>query len=1146
YEEHIGGSPYTYAVAEGPTDPAKCTLDSTQSIKAGEEFRVTITTYDFHGNPTNHADDTFLCTLDNGDAVEVARADDGTVVFSKLVTAPGSHKLTVLHVPTNTKVAGSPISFEVIGDDDTNTYIAVGISAFLLLVGSFFYRRHQLRAAAQLKQAELEMGYQHERFSEQRKEMEQDKQSLEAEKEELEEEVRRKKHSEEELKVMVDALQSVSKERQDELREVMIESKDIKVEKLLGKGGFGVVNLATYRGAKVAVKQLLKVTDENVTRFRHECFLMKNLAHPHVVKLVGVVWDSEMFACALEFVENGSVEDWLRRTAGGKRYIPPVKMVIGKNNKKRKKKVSLAEVTHRGYNYNRKYDESEHTDQDKAMFAEGKELVTSYALDQRTSIVDKKDLVDFSYTTALELVQIPVGVPTLSDREILYRTTVKLEDDGSFTYCGYSIEDERRQVKKGHVRADTFFCQVMRPLPGSKGKKTEVLRLNRIDPKFPKGFGFINKIASSNSLAFNAQPLIDLKRSVETIIRDYNRPGLPEATFRGFDLDSYDPSEISEVDKVKLHEADALLHDWWMSRYNPKMNWKETLKEDGEKLDHDVHGWMKYESGKGMAFAHAYINATPVQTMGYMCDDRNQAKLEAETLEGTYTTALRFMRHPSPLPTISDRESLYRSVTAKDDGDDDGFINVCYTVEDARRPVGKGSVRMSTSFACVVREAPGSHGKRSEVWRLTTFSANFGVGLDVLNSLVAAEASKMIAAPLVSLKWNVEQLLDGYKPPLVEFVPGETELTWKGHLWKMALEAALGVQYLHHHRYWSDGGTRHNGATNEMEEEEAGWKESVIHRDLKPDNMLLTRDWLLKLTDFGEARAENLGATMTSVGTPIYISPEVMRADHYDTRCDSWSYGLCLVAMIRADKNIQEFFYQCLRKQKRKRTTKGLGMGQMTKYYYQDGWRPLLPLSFVKAYPKLHTLIQECWKTKAKHRPTFDEIVTRLQNEIGDEIKRKEEPKITLMSVEPDSVYQERIGKDDEIEDSDEEEEGGKGTRRGDVVSKAQHEKVVAAKDKVLEELTAKMNKVEAEQAAGRKKTRELEAKMRDLEAKELEQGGVVKRWGVALADLKEKHGVVVGSPEDLQALAATHVQVMKELEERREGGGGDGVGGEE
>jgi serine/threonine protein kinase len=98
---------------------------------------------------------------------------------------------------------------------------------------------------------------------------------------------------------------------------------------------------------------------------------------------------------------------------------------------------------------------------------------------------------------------------------------------------------------------------------------------------------------------------------------------------------------------------------------------------------------------------------------------------------------------------------------------------------------------------------------------------------------------------------------------------------------------------------------------NEVEEEEAGWKESVIHRDLKPDNMLLTRDWTLKLMDFGEARAQNMDATMTSVGTPIYIAPEVMRGDRYDGRAaDAWSFGLCLVAMIRAERTLEQFFYQ--------------------------------------------------------------------------------------------------------------------------------------------------------------------------------------------------------------------------------------------
>jgi len=37
---------------------------------------------------------------------------------------------------------------------------------------------------------------------------------------------------------------------------------------LLGKGGFGVVNLATYRGQQTAMKQLLTINDESVKRFR--------------------------------------------------------------------------------------------------------------------------------------------------------------------------------------------------------------------------------------------------------------------------------------------------------------------------------------------------------------------------------------------------------------------------------------------------------------------------------------------------------------------------------------------------------------------------------------------------------------------------------------------------------------------------------------------------------------------------------------------------------------------------------------------------------------------------------------------------------------------------------------------------------------
>jgi len=105
--------------------------------------------------------------------------------------------------------------------------------------------------------------------------------------------------------------------------------------------------------------------------------------------------------------------------------------------------------------------------------------------------------------------------------------------------------------------------------------------------------------------------------------------------------------------------------------------------------------------------------------------------------------------------------------------------------------------------------------------------------------------------------------------------------TWKDKRLRMATECALGVQYLHNERYWFDGEYK------DGEEVEApGWRDCIIHRDLKPDNMLLTPDWQLKLTDFGEARATDLNNTMTSVGTPIYIAPEILRADHYDGKAD--------------------------------------------------------------------------------------------------------------------------------------------------------------------------------------------------------------------------------------------------------------------
>ena len=103
--------------------------------------------------------------------------------------------------------------------------------------------------------------------------------------------------------------------------------------------------------------------------------------------------------------------------------------------------------------------------------------------------------------------------------------------------------------------------------------------------------------------------------------------------------------------------------------------------------------------------------------------------------------------------------------------------------------------------------------------------------------------------------------------------PFKEKIGWKNELLKWATEAALGIQYLHHKRYF--------------DENEDIWKDSIVHRDLKPDNMLVTEAGVLKLTDFGEARAAELNMTMTAVGTPIFICPEIIRNDRYSTKADS-------------------------------------------------------------------------------------------------------------------------------------------------------------------------------------------------------------------------------------------------------------------
>jgi len=150
----------------------------------------------------------------------------------------------------------------------------------------------------------------------------------------------------------------------------------------------------------------------------------------------------------------------------------------------------------------------------------------------------------------------------------------------------------------------------------------------------------------------------------------------------------------------------------------------------------------------------------------------------------------------------------------------------------------------------------------------------------------------------------------------------------------------------------------------------------VVHLDLKPANLLLARDWSLRLCDFGLSvltadlvkRVHNKDAF---AGTPAYASPEQMMGQPAEQSTDVWAAGVILYMLCALIPPFGDITARGGPVAGKMGNEEARQFGDLRKRILQGGFEPLPP----HFSPELNALLARLLAKKARFRPTMKEVL---------------------------------------------------------------------------------------------------------------------------------------------------------------------------